>query len=315
MFAVLLIRKISFLCGLFYVSGLAIAGTAQQHPAPGKTFSPMLKYAAFASAAYGSVDTFKRICQTYGWEFTDTGANITDKVRYFVAVKDSDKSQLIAIRGTSNAENAIIDIDYELTPDEILGIELHKGFAQSSQNIYQQLKKQLRKDYTIHITGHSLGGAVAVILAMYLDKQGYTVGDVITFGQPKVTNRSGAKTFQHLHVVRINTALDMVPLVPPFDASQILSWKFDVFWHIGKEYVLLSDKYYSELDGLDSLLRGADFLVKKPTVDNIAAHKIVTYIELLKNLANQGIQIPYDRRDEYITPQPSPAATTSAQHT
>ena len=284
----------------------------QQSDSAAEPFTAFLRYAEFAAAAYGDVDGFKRVCESHNFEFTNTGANISDKVRYFIATNDRNKSHIVAVRGTANMENALLDIEFELTPDKVLGIELHKGFADSSQNLYGELASQLHKNYTVHLTGHSLGGAVAVVLGMYLDKHGYSVGDIVTFGQPKVTNRSGAKTFEHLHILRVNTVADMVPMVPPFDASQIMSFKFDIFWHLGKEYVLLSDKYYALLDGLDSLLRGADFLSQKPTADNIAAHQMETYLKLIKNLAKSATEIPYDKRDEYI---PQAPATTQIQKT
>ena len=81
-----------------------------------------------------------------------------------------------------------------------------------------------------------------------------------------------------------------------------MNFKLDIFWHLGKEYVLLSDHYYSVLDGLDSLLRGADFLSQKPTTENITAHQIDTYIQRLENLINQGKEIPFNKRDEYLQP-------------
>ncbi|MDF1591912.1 MAG: hypothetical protein P1P89_10390 [Desulfobacterales bacterium] len=53
----------------------------------------------------------------------------------------------------------------------------------ASQRIFAEIKPQLRKDFTIDTTGHSLGGAVAVILAMYLDVNHYAIGQVVTFGK------------------------------------------------------------------------------------------------------------------------------------
>lgn len=273
---------------------------------PAQTFTHLLKYAAFAAASYEDVETFKGACHSQELEFLHSGAHLQDKVRYFIAVNERDKSQLVTIRGTSNLENAVVDIDYVLTTDELAGIELHKGFSQSARNIYREIQAKLRKDYTVHLTGHSLGGAVVVILAMYMEKDGYTVGDVVTFGQPKVTNRTGAKRFEHLNVLRVNTADDMVPLVPPFDASQILNFKFDIFWHIGKEYVLLSEKYYSVLEGIDSLMRGTDFLIKAPSEENIIAHRMDTYLKRLESLQKSAIEIPFEKKDQYLTP-PAPA--------
>jgi hypothetical protein len=62
---------------------------------------------------------------------------------------------------------------------------------------------------------------------------------------------------------------------------------------------------------MDSLLRGTDFLSKAPTAENISAHKIDTYIALLKSLITKGEKIPYNKRDEYVKPPPIP--NTNAQ--
>ena len=281
-----------------------------------QTFTHILKHAAFAAASYENAETFKEACRGQKLEFLHSGAHLQDKVRFFIAVNERDKSQLITIRGTSNMENAVVDIDYVLTTDKLTGIELHTGFSQAARNIYREIQAKLRKDYTVNITGHSLGGAVAVILAMYLDKDGYTVGDVVTFGQPKVTNQTGAKRFEHLDVLRVNTADDMVPLVPPFDASQILNFKFDIFWHIGKEYILLSDQYYSVLEGMDSLMRGTDFLIKAPSEENIIAHRMDTYLKRLESLQKNAIEIPFEKKDQYLTPPtPAPDANTGLPST
>ena len=263
-------------------------------------FTDFIKYAKFAQASYSDVDDMKRTCASYDYVFKDSGANINDKVRYFIATNPVTKTHIISVRGTANMENTILDLDYELTEDKTLGIAIHKGFAQSAHNIYKMLKNSLHKDYAIDITGHSLGGAVAVILAMVLDKHGYKIHQVVTFGQPKVTDRLGAQKYQHLNVVHINNLDDIIPTLPPFDASEILSLKINVFWPLGKEYVLLSDNYFSLLQGLDSVLRGIDFLNKKPGEENISAHQIDTYLQRLKSLRDGGIEIPFEQRDKYL---------------
>jgi len=312
---------IAIAVGAFFTLNGAIATEPQpqshlqsQEPAkesqeiPGNTlFKPFIKYAEFAAAAYAGVDDMKHTSASYEYAFSDSGANLSDKVRYFIATNPVTKSQIIAVRGTANVENAGVDIDYELTEDGLLGIGLHKGFAQSSLNIYKMVKKKLNKDYTIDVTGHSLGGAVAVILAMYLDSDGYKINQVITFGQPRITDRAGAKKFQHLNVIRVSNLDDVIPTLPPFDASQILNLKVDVFWPLGKEYVLLSDKYYSELEGTASLLRGINFLNKKPSEENITAHRIDTYLQRLNRLQNRGIEIPFAEREKYLKPGNEPS--------
>ena len=157
------------------------------------------------------------------------------------------------MRGTSNAENAMVDIDIKLLPDEKTGVRLHRGFAYAARQIYAELSPLLKDGYRIRSTGHSLGGAVAQILAMYLDTDGYEVDRIVTFGQPKVTNLPGANRFEHLDILRVVTPTDLVPLVPPFDPLDIKN--IDIYWHAGSEIILLEDDTYAILRGVDSMLR------------------------------------------------------------
>ncbi len=80
-----------------------------------------------------------------------------------------------------------------------------------------------KKTDTVSLTGHSLGGAEAVILAMYLKTEGWKVSRVVTFGQPKVTDADGSKRFRDLPVLRVVNANDSVPLVPPLEVNLKIS--------------------------------------------------------------------------------------------
>lgn len=264
-------------------------------------FNSLLKYAKLAQAAYLDTDHMRQSCEQQALIFTSAGILDTEKVVYFIAREPSTQSVIISVRGTSNLENALIDINYTLQKDTHTGVLLHTGFLQSAANLHQEIKPKVSHDHTVHLTGHSLGGAVALILAMHLDVDGYKVGDVVTFGQPKVTNRSGASRFKNLNVVRIVTEHDMVPIVPPFDISDIMNNNMDIFWHLGKAYILLPDQYYTALEGLDGLKHGMKFLRKKPSQENIDAHRMDNYLNLIEGKTLRSEFIHYDERENYVT--------------
>ena len=69
---------------------------------------------------------------------------------------------------------------------------MHRGFRTAAEAIYGDVKPRLRPGYTTYLTGHSLGGAVAAILGTYLLDDEVKIGGILTFGQPKFTNRAGA---------------------------------------------------------------------------------------------------------------------------
>jgi hypothetical protein len=264
-------------------------------------FSFLLRYAKLAHAAYQDEEQMNLVSKGQTLQFAGSGSLEIEKIGYFIATDPASKSTIIAVRGTSNLENALIDINYTLQEDSHTGIHIHTGFMQSAANLYREIKPRIEDGYTVHVTGHSLGGAVALILAMHFEVDGYNVGDVVTFGQPKVTNRSGASRFENLNVIRVVTDNDMVPVVPPFDLSDILNTRMDIFWHLGKAYVLLPNQYYAALEGLESLKYGMGFLNKKPGQENIDAHRMDNYLNLIGAKAEYSVSVPYEERESYIT--------------
>ena len=81
--------------------------------------------------------------------------------------------------------------------------------------MYDSLSLKLDTAYSTRITGHSLGGALAVLLTYYLTVDGYKLERTVTFGQPKVTNREGVEKFKNVSLLRVVNAKDPVAYVPP----------------------------------------------------------------------------------------------------
>lgn len=120
-------------------------------------------------------------------------------------------------------------------------------FASAAVEVLQTIEMHLQRDYQTRITGHSLGGAVAVILMMFLKDEGYLIEKCITFGQPKVTNHVGVQQCQHFPLLRVINQEDSVPLVPPCTALNLLRGGYA---HFGSEVQLKSDSYiYREAHG------------------------------------------------------------------
>lgn len=185
----------------------------------------------------------------------------------------------------------MVDIYLKLIVDKKTGVALHHGFSVAARQVYAKLKPLLKHDYKIDVTGHSLGGAVALILAMYLDADQFEIEQVTTFGQPKVTNISGASKIEHINVVRVVTPSDLVPLVPLFDPLDINN--IDVFWHAGKEVILLAGNQYAILEGTDSMLRASNFTQKLLNAENVEHHQMTLYLEMIKAKAQSSELVPY----------------------
>eukprot|EP00667_Euglena_gracilis_P000473 EG_transcript_474 len=90
---------------------------------------------------------------------------------------------------------------------------------------------ELDRNVPVRLTGHSIGGSVAILLAMKLSRAGFSINQVVTFGSPKFTRQDGADALQALPLRRVTLDEDPVPAFPPLDTYK----------HAGSELQLPSD--------------------------------------------------------------------------
>ena len=141
----------------------------------------------------------------------DIGGDQKDEVAFEV-IQDNGIS-IIVIRGTANEANVLSDIDVRLVEDVRTGLYLHKGFRDAAISVMQIIDNEHTIEHTVHVTGHSLGGAVAQIIGMWLHKRGKNV-QIYSYGSPKVSSQvlSGGQP-THWRVVRLS---DPIPFTPPW---------------------------------------------------------------------------------------------------
>jgi len=184
----------------------------------------------------------------------DSGGDQKDEVAF--EVKQDNGISIIVIRGTANEGNVLSDIDVRLVDDARTGIKLHKGFRDASLGVMEIIDRDHTVEHTVHVTGHSLGGAVAQIIGMWLHKRCKNV-QIYSYGSPKVSNQvlSGGQP-THWRVVRRS---DPIPFTPPWPYSHtgLFIDSQDLDWGPDNDNGLIS-----ETDGLD--------------------HAIAKYVETLK---------------------------------
>ncbi|MDH5472751.1 MAG: lipase family protein [Gammaproteobacteria bacterium] len=277
-------------CLLITGSINTVLAATQEHPGQ-INFSEIKEYAQLANVAYLTESGIRKYNFSHNYTLSHYQIIPELEVSYFLITNNISKTQIIAVRGTSNIENAIIDVALQLVLNKHTGIRLHNGFSQAAEAIYTNIKPLLKKDYIIHTTGHSLGGAVALILAMHLNIDNFNIGKIVTFGQPKVTNIAGAHKFKPLNIIRVVTEKDLVPLLPPFDPVDLNN--LDIYWHAGQELVLLTDNTYALLEGTSSMLRATQFTQQPVDENNLQNHQITLYLSMLNKKIPTATLVPF----------------------
>lgn len=159
--------------------------------------------AQLAQGAYGDVKSFQAC---YGERFRISG-RVVEGVRLFVAREKH--REIVVFRGTDNLLNWLTNLKVEAVPfKKVPGAEVHGGFYEIARAVMAQIT--LDREKLITVTGHSLGGAVALLYGALLHDEGYDVR-VITFGAPPVGNEAFAEANVALEHIRFAHIFDPVP--------------------------------------------------------------------------------------------------------
>jgi len=166
------------------------------------------------------------VCDKYpGVNATEVYAPGTD-ANGFVAVDPNNHRIVVSFSGTDplSIRNWIDDISTLKTNFPFCsGCEVHNGFYNTYLSVQSQvltLVKEARTqhpDFSILVTGHSLGGAMAVHAALDLKLSlGLSTEDIYTFGQPRVGNPEFEKFYQQTVApnYRVTHYKDPVPHLP-----------------------------------------------------------------------------------------------------
>ena len=216
---------------------------------------------------------------------------------------------LLTFRGTNNLGQWLRNA--HLLPSNDLWGRVHSGFAKGIANADEDLRgfedAAARAEH-VWVTGHSLGGALAVLASARLKRKGIS-SHVYTFGQPRVGFREFAERFEGElpgRLWRFINQSDIVARVPP-----------GVFYrHVGQvkrivrpgilEAIGLDDLTPAELiesdlppvsdAEFDALLEQLDAHPEAATLDGVSLegrcslfsdHSMLEYIRLLTDIRDQ----------------------------
>ncbi|MEN3375048.1 MAG: triacylglycerol lipase [Hyphomicrobiales bacterium] len=197
--------------------------------ARGLMWVSQLVYELDAIASAKSVDKVKRIVSRWGMNYVGilSVAGFSDGILRLVPRAKLVVRDALVISGHGALIVAFCGTDPPRLQDWRVNFEafaaaggVSMGFGRVAANFAPLVKEHAIRNpnLKLFLTGHSLGGALAVAVASLLDRQGCNVEAVHTFGMPRAGNlaflndydgRLGARTFRFVH------GDDLVPTAPP----------------------------------------------------------------------------------------------------
>jgi len=122
----------------------------------------------------------------------------------------------IYISGTNSRKDFLIDGKF-LQVKTLTDGRIHGGFLTEFEDIQADIFDFVlsQKQRTVRVSGHSLGGAIATLLAVELAKDGFQV-ELVTLGSPRVGDAEFVETYGRCNIdhARIVHADDIVPRLP-----------------------------------------------------------------------------------------------------
>jgi triacylglycerol lipase len=211
---------------------------------------------------------------------------------------------IVAFRGTESIGNALTDIETALVRQAIFPGLVHCGFFRAADVVYPTVRSLLTamdRQLPIWVTGHSLGGAMASLVAHRLAKDGFPIRAIYSYGSPRPGDRHFRAAYR-LPNYRFVNDNDLVPHLP-------LRW---CYRHVGELKLLAPGGQLLEGDHhwkakKRSLVRHAKHVQRAHRVDEdpplrldnfdwLADHHLAGYIAGIARLLPR---VPRRRHPEY----------------
>lgn len=121
-----------------------------------------------------------------------------------------------------------------------VGARFHRGFMAALAEVWEPLLQTVEaslkaKRRPLWITGHSLGGAIALLAAWRFHQKFIEVHRICTFGAPMVGNKAAADAYHREFPNKIVRYVDYCDMVPKLPTISLLSNEYD---HVQREILL-----------------------------------------------------------------------------
>lgn len=189
------------------------------------TFDSLLRASKLSRAAYESYTSCPRPANTIALsEISDLRSDING----YISIDSARSEIVVAFRGTSGLRDVIIDLKNTLVPWTSPGsntctggCRVHSGFQEQWNSVASSVITRLRgllsqnPGYKITVTGHSLGGALATLAGITLEKTFPGSVTVYSLASPRVGNPAFVSfveaAFPDGRIYRVTNEDDNVP--------------------------------------------------------------------------------------------------------
>lgn len=155
-----------------------------------------------------------------------TFRNKVTRTRGYLGVCDT--HAVLAFRGSDPAtlQTWVTDAVVRLVERKDYDGRVHLGFSSALKRTWHMVESILDevRDRPLFLTGHSMGGALAVLSGCRLAKLGRPPVAIYTYGAPRIGDRAFCAGFR-LPTYRIVNRLDLVPEIPLASLKRLLPEK------------------------------------------------------------------------------------------
>ncbi|GAA6174083.1 S8 family serine peptidase [Sulfitobacter pacificus] len=223
-------------------------------------------------------------------------------------VVEGERSVVVGFRGTAGLSDWMRNIDVGPRHSEAMRGRIHSGFLGAYLDAADLVQRALQgtEGKALWFTGHSLGGAIAVIAAAeYL---AHRPSNIVTFGQPRMM-KSDARAFMRTNFgdsyIRVVNDNDIVSRIPPNYGHTGQLMHFDFAGSLRRITEVLDDgdggppplteaqfnDLQSRLETLndrETLGPSERELALEGIIPGVPAHRIQAYVQLMRTQARRN---------------------------
>jgi triacylglycerol lipase len=216
-----------------YQAAKRTGASQKPQPSPGMERSEVIRKEVVGTGVGSLKKAHLRGSLTETFEAT-TGIGTRSGFGYILHFNHGEENHVIvATRGTRpeiGSADLITDLYFTPTDDFLDAGLVHRGFALTFESLRRHLDDHedvFQQADHIHCVGHSLGGAVANLVAYYMKSSYANDVRLYTFGAPRVGTYFGLpgaleKKLGESNIYRVSHQLDPITMIPTFPFLHVL---------------------------------------------------------------------------------------------